>query len=332
MEAPVDATRRRERRSLRRGFLRAREETLASAEETAAPEWRLVLRALAELSGFERGVLYDVPSGEAPRPLLGTRVFVRSSAAWQRYLAARATLDSVDLLNADTGDPGAGDILTPILALRPLDEREARLAIDWGCSYANAFLLVEPLDPSCDLTDAASPARRSLEAAARSLLRDRSPEDEPARPWTRETELGAAASILFGRWLCWPAPDPGAAPERVPLRLAHPSETLREALLARELPARYPQAAFDEALAQLYEHERELFGGTVARVRLPFLTRLGLPVLYEPRRVDYALRTLVNDGQAWVFEHGPDPAFYRGPQRRVPERMTDAEFEQLVVR
>jgi hypothetical protein len=70
----------------------------------------------------------------------------------------------------------------------------------------------------------------------------------------------------------------------------------------------------------------------VARVRIPFLTRLGLPVLFAPERVDYALRHLVNEGRAWVFEDGPDPAYYHGPARPVPECMSAAEFERLIVR
>ena len=48
--------------------------------------------------------------------------------------------------------------------------------------------------------------------------------------------------------------------------------------------------------------------------------------------IDRAVRRLVNEGRASAFDDGPDPAFYRGPQRPLPERMTDAEIERLVMR
>src|SRR5215208_4389693 len=98
------------------------------------PAWRLVLRALAEASGFDRGLFYDLPFAEAPRSLPGTRVFLRGSPAWRRYLALRERYDD--------------GTLTPLLSLRPLDDRERRLAVDWGASYANSFLLAEPLNPA----------------------------------------------------------------------------------------------------------------------------------------------------------------------------------------
>ncbi|MGH2587122.1 MAG: hypothetical protein ACRDJE_19590 [Dehalococcoidia bacterium] len=283
----------------------------------ADPAWQLLLRTLVELGGFERTLFYDVPRAEAPVPQAGTRVFLRGSPAWGRYLSARAL--------ADDGE------LTLLLSLRLLADGERRLAVDWGNSHANAFLLVEPTDPTCDLTDPENALRRSLEAAARTLLRDRGPDSTPALPWTKETPLAATLRRVYGAWIAWPEPYTEASPEPIPLTTADPEGALRRRLLD-EVARRYPQASFDDALAGLYERERELFGGPVARTRLPFLTRLGLPVLYNPRRVDHALRRLVNEGRAWVFEDGPDPAFYHGPQRPVPDRMTDAEFERLLVR
>lgn len=288
-----------------------------AAEAEIQPAWRLVLRALWEMAGFERGVLYDVPAGAAPRPLPGTRIFLRGSTAWRRFLDAREQVDD-----------GA---LTLLLSLRPLPPAEARLVVDWGNSYANAFLLVEPHQPAADLTDPENATRRALAAVAVSLLRDRPPDDDPHTPWTRATALGALARETFGVWSVWTAPGQSGAVERVPLTLTGQGETLHDRLLA-EIAARFPQEAFDDALAGLYEQERELFGGPVARARIPFLTRLGLPVPYDPRRVDYALRRLVNEGRAWLFEPGPDPPFYHGPTHPVPERMTDAEFERLVLR
>lgn len=280
----------------------------------ADPAWQAIRRALATIGGFDRWLVYDLPPGEAPRPLAGSRVFVQATPAWRRYLAARRALDDGDL--------------TPILALRRLGDRERRLVVDWGARYANAFLLVEPLDDDYDLTDPAGGPRRSLDAAARALLGGRFPAAAEQASIEAVPALADALRSAYGLWIAWPEPHGDAPAEPVPLA---GRGTLRDRLLAA-LAARYPQESFDTALTELYERERELFGSAVARVRIPFLTRLGLPVLYEPRRVDYALRRLVNEGRAWVFEDGPDPAFYRGPQRPVAERVTDAEFERLVVR
>jgi hypothetical protein len=279
--------------------------------------WSLVLRALAEMGGFERGVLYDVPREDAPRSLTSTRVFVKGTPGWRRFLAARSQLDD--------------GILTLMLALRTLNDDERRLAVDWGCRFANAFLLVEPNDASCDLTDPANDVRCALETTALMLLNDRHADTNLDQPWTRRTPLGASLRRLFGVWITWPEPFTDTAPDRVPLRLHDTDVTLRH-MLMRTLAERHPQERFDAALADLYERERELFGGPVARTRIPFLTRLGMPVLYDPRSVDRAVRRLVNEGRAWVFEEGPDPTLYRGPQRPLPERMTDAEIERLVMR
>lgn len=281
------------------------------------PSWRLVLRALFEMGGFDRGVLYDLPPEAAPRSMPGSRVFLRGSPAWRRFLMAREQVDD--------------GMLTLLLALRSLPDGERRLVVDWGNSFANAFMLVEPRDPTCDLTDPAHAARRALEDAAGFLLRGHGPDEESARAWTRDTSLGALVRQTFGVWRVWTGTARGATVDCVPLELAKPQDTLRDRLLPA-MAARFPQALFDDALAGLYERERELFGGPVVRARIPFLTRLGLPVPYDPRRVDYALRRMVNEGRAWVFEQGPDPPFYHGPQRPVPERMTDAEFERLVLR
>lgn len=290
----------------------------AASPPAVSPACRLVLRALRELSGFARGVLYDVSRAAAPARLPGTPVFLRGSPAWSAYLRARAQLD--------TGE------LALLLALRPLEEEERLLVVDWGTTYANTFLLVEPRDPACDLSDPANHVRRAVESVARALLRRRDPDEDPATPWTRATPLGAALRAAFGAWVLWPEPPAARArSERVELVLSRPEETLADALLPR-LRARFPQHAFEDALARLLEAEAELFAGRpVGRVRVPFLTRLGLPVLHDPRCANRALRRLVNEGRAWVFEHGPDGVFYHGPARPVPAGMTDAAFERLVV-
>jgi hypothetical protein len=289
-------------------------ETSAGADR---PQWRLVLRALAEMGGFERGVLYDVPRAEAPRVASTSGAYVRSTSAWRRFLRNRARLDDGPL--------------TLMLALRRLDDAERRLAVDWGCRHANSFVLVEPLDQVCDLTDPSNAVRRTLDSIADQLLNRHNADFRLAEPWTRSTALGTAVRSAFGTWIAWREPHSELPPDEIVLRLDHPESTLKGRLL-EQLITRYPQASFDAALEDLYERERELFGGPVARARMPFRTRLGLPVLYDVRRVDDALRRLVNKGEAWLFEDGPDPAVYHGHGHPVPERMTDAEFEQLLVR
>ncbi|HEY7294233.1 MAG TPA: hypothetical protein VH916_04285 [Dehalococcoidia bacterium] len=47
-----------------------------------------------------------------------------------------------------------------MLALRPLAARERVLLVDWGTSYANTFLLIEPRLAGCDLTVPGNPLRR----------------------------------------------------------------------------------------------------------------------------------------------------------------------------
>src|SRR5947209_6790679 len=110
-----------------------------------------------------------------PRPLRPGSIYVHGSPTWHRYLAARRQLD--------TGEN------TFVLALRPLDEAERLLVVDWGASYANAFLLVEPRQDGCDLTLKENAPRRALEQAARALLRQGA--CDPATPGaTRATPLG----------------------------------------------------------------------------------------------------------------------------------------------
>jgi hypothetical protein len=284
---------------------------------TAEAAWSLVLRCLMEIGGFERGLFYDVPREEMPRSLSRTRVFVHGSPGWRRFLASRTHLDD-----------GA---LTLLLSLRSLGDDERRLAVDWGCRFANTFLLVEPNDLSCDLTDPDNDFWRSLVALAQPLVDEDYRGSDADWTWLQQAPLAAELRRLYGVWIAWPEPFSDANVEAVPLRLAGPADTLKRQLLDAAAE-RYPQARFDATLEHLYEREQELFGGTVARIRIPFLTRLGMPVLYDPNLVDRAVRRLVNEGRASVFEDGPDPAFYRGPQRPLPERMTDVEIAQLVMR
>jgi hypothetical protein len=275
----------------------------------------LLMRGLRELAGTTNGVVYDVPRNLRPEPLPGS-LFLRSTAAWRSYLEAREQVD--------TGEPAI------ILALRPLDDEERELAVDWGTTYANMFMLVEPSWADCDLTDPANARARMVQAALdATLLRLPANEADVPEGWTRTTPLGLILRECFGTWVYWDAPLPEGVTRRVRLELAAPTDTLWQRLQG-ELHGRFPQDTFDSTLAYLHFWERELFGGPVPRARSVFRTRLGLPILRDVRCVDRALRRLVNQGAVTVVGAAPDGVLF-GPGHPVPDEMSDEQFAQLVM-
>jgi hypothetical protein len=201
------------------------------------------------------------------------------------------------------------------------------MVVDWGTTYANSFLLVEPNEPSCDLSDSDNPVLREALKMAGEIDRPTDRRDSQRERWTSETELGGLLRDLFGTWVYWRGPLPDGEPECVPLTLRAPSDTLANHLLF-ELNARFPQAAFDAAVADLNAHERELLGGPVPRGRSAFRTRLGLPILHDPQAADRAIRRLVNLGKMRVVSRLPSTQTF-GPGSPVPEDMPDDEFERL---
>jgi len=267
--------------------------------------WAWVLDGLRALAGTPRCVLYAVPLDQAPRPLREGSVYLRGSPAWRRFLAERRRLD--------TGDLGL------VLALRPLGERERLLIVDWGTTYANALLLIEPRRTDCDLTLPTNRVRRALEAAA----------EAPAASGGASA-LGRQLRAVFGLWTYWTGTRGDWEAHRVTLTPRTPADTLA-GLLERHLPVRFPQGAFDHALAVLYLRERELFSGTVARARIPFRSRLGLPILHDPQAVDRALRRLVNEGQAAVSGHAAGASVRYGAGRPVPADLSAEAFERLLL-
>ncbi len=277
-------------------------------------EERILLRALQDLAGAARGVVYDAPRGERPLRLPLTPIFLEGSRSWSRFLRARRALDDGNL--------------TLLLSLRPLPEDERRLVVDWGATHANCFLLVEPRRPDCDLTDARSPLTQEVFDLCR-----RAAADEPSASaaalerWTAPTALGERLRELYGRWVWWEAPPPHGRSREESLILAGPSDTLSIQLLPL-LYDRFPQQSFDVAVAELQASERELFGGAVARAHSVFRTRLGLPILHDPHAVDRAVRQLVNLGRMSVTSGGSEAVLY-GPGRPVPEDMPDEEFARL---
>lgn len=264
--------------------------------------------ALRLLAGTPRAVIYDLPRELAPHPAPASPVSVLGCHHWQRFLKERRRYDD--------GEPAL------IVALRPLDPRERRLVVDWGTAHANAFLLVEPRDPTCDLTDFTGAWRCWAEAEAASF---------PLRAFP---EAGTTAARLlqrlqrsYGLWARWD----GEAVQMEDLDLtAGGAVTLWEAL-TRRLHERFPPEAFLAALGRLRAQEPELFRGrALGRAVMPFRTRLGLPVPYAPHLVLEAARQFVNSGQAWAFAPGPDGRSFSGPSRRIPEDLDGEALASLV--
>jgi hypothetical protein len=252
--------------------------------------------ALKKLAGYERVVLYRVPANEPPS--IVSAVCTRGPAEWWDFVKERRAFDDGEF--------------TIVISLRALSESEAHLVLDWGSRFGNTFLLVEPLDSTFDLTQ---PDRlQRFVAQARP--------DDPS-------SFVDLLSRFYGRWLYWPAPPEFQSPMTVQLDLVN--VTLKEAL-QREMEQRFPPPTFDSALRDLVVKEEELFTSLtpVSRVVIPFFSRLGLPVPYDPRLITRAFRQVVNDGLAWVREPVQDGNFFRGPKRPVPPSLTDEEFEALV--
>lgn len=289
--------------------------TETSATGFSSEEERILLQGLQDLAGAARGVVYDVPIRDRPLRLPLSPVYLEGSSSWRRFLRARRALD--------TGH------LTLLLSLRRLPEDERRLVVDWGTAHANAFLLVEPAEPGCDLTDPGSPlAREVFELCRQAADFEASGANEGER-WTAHTPLGQCLRELYGQWVWWEAPLPHGRTREEPLRLAGAADSLSMHLLPL-LYERFPQQSFDVALAELQSTERELFGGDVASARSVFRTRLGLPILHDSRAVDRAVRQLVNLGRMSVTSGGPNALVF-GPDHPVPDDLPDEEFERFEI-
>ncbi len=287
----------------------------AEARDPSAEEERILLRALQDLAGAARGVIYDVSRADRPLRLPLSPVYLEGSSSWRRFLRTRRALDDGHL--------------TLLLSLRQLPEDERRLVVDWGTAHANSFLLVEPGEPGCDLTDLRTPLAHEVRDLCRQAATVEPPDGGLHEPWTSRTPLGERLRELYGRWVWWDEPLPAGWSREEPLRLAGPSDTLSVHLLPL-LYERFPQESFDVALAELQSTERELFGGEVATARSVFRTRLGLPVLHDARAADRAVRQLVNLGRMSVTTGGAEAIVF-GPGSPVPEDMPDEEFERLLM-
>ncbi len=259
-------------------------------------------RGLVAIAGQPRILVYDLAPEEAPSRLPRSAIALHGSERWQDYLARRRTLDDGDL--------------SLVITLRRLGMAERLLAVDWGTAHANTFLLIEPIDPAIDLSRSGEePARTLIEAATRA----------------NRHSLEASLRSIYGSWVYWPAaPAHEHDFRRADLPLAGTGSTIFE-LLKRELQRVFPPSAFHERLKRLFQSESELFvGHTVERARSPFLTRLGLPAVYEPSLVTGAVRRLVNEGQLSAFPEQGE-GYFQGPALPVPDEVPNELFERMLL-
>lgn len=256
-----------------------------------------LVAALGELVGTPRALLYGLTEAEAPHRASPSTPFVRGSEAWWDFVALRRTLDDAQGLNL-------------IVSLRGLPSEERLLAVNWGTKFANSFLIIEPADPWLDLTtDAgiADYARQSGRRTAADLVRS-----------------------AYADWNYWVRDETGELEGRSATLSLEPHATIWQ-VMEQRLPQAFPEATFLSSLTLLTLRESELFTGgkPVHRAVAPFLTRLGLPVLYDPRHVIQGVRQLVNAGLAWV--HDPDDNWrrYRGPAEPLPAEISDEHLSRM---
>ncbi len=248
--------------------------------------------ALRRLAGTERALIYDVAEDDAPRRSAPTTPFVRGSKDWWSFIERRRALDD-------------GADLNLLVSLRGLSVEERLIAVNWGCAFANSFLVVEPSDPWLDLTTPAGIAdfaSKNGSTAADGLVRN-----------------------AYAQWIYWIRDESGELESRdAVLDLTNPSATLWGTIWER-LPGTFPAAAFLSSLTLLNMREAELFTGghEVARSIMPFLTRLGLPILYDARHVMQGVRQLVNAGLAFVQDPEDNDRVYQGPHDPLPADIPD---------
>jgi hypothetical protein len=254
--------------------------------------------ALRRLAGTDRVLLYDVSEADAPERAAATTPFVRGSKAWWRFVERRRTLDN-------------GQDLNLLVSLRGLRTEERLLAVNWGTAFANSFLVVEPSDPWLDLTT-----------------------PEGIRDFESRSGASNADAIVraaYAEWIYWVRDENGELDSRNATLNLDPDATLWQTLWDR-LPRTFPEAAFLSSLTLLTLREAELFTGgrEVYRAITPFLTRLGLPILYDARHVLQGVRQLVNAGLAGVQDPDDESKIYRGPHEPLPEDVPDERLALMI--
>lgn len=171
-------------------------------------------------------------------------------------------------------------------------------------AFANAFLLIEPADPWLDLS---TPEGIDSFAKQRGV-----------------TSADALVRAAYADWVYWTR-DPSGDLESHAATLALDHDATLWTTVWQRLPHTFPAADFLSQLTLLTLREAELFTGgrEVARAVIPFLTRLGLPILYDARHVIQGVRQLVNAGLASVQDPEDDWRVYRGPADPIPSDLPD---------
>jgi hypothetical protein len=258
-----------------------------------------IAAAVRRLAGTERLLIYDVSLAEAPERPSATSPYVNGSETWWRFVDRRRVLDD-------------GADLSLLVSLRSLSAAERMLVVSWGTAYANAFLLVEPADPMLDLTTEAGIAACTAASAG--------------------TDADACVRSAYAEWVYWRTPPEGERECVVAsLDVSDPSATLWSAIWDR-LPSVFPPATFLSFLTLLNLRETELFTGgrPVARAVVPFLTRLGLPIVWDAWLVIGGVRKLVDAGLAWVQDPQDHMRVYRGPIDTLPPSVSDERLAMML--
>ncbi len=256
-----------------------------------------LVAALRELVGTPRALLYGVSEADAPHRSSPSSPFVRGSDAWWRYIEQRRALDDAEGLNL-------------IVSLRGLRVEERLLAVNWGTKFANSFLIIEPADPWLDLTT-----------------------DDGIEEYAQQSGAKNAKDLVraaYADWNYWIRDERGELDSRSATLSLDPQATLWQ-MMEQRLPEAFPEATFLSSLTLLTLKESELFTGgkPVGRACAPFLTRLGLPVLYDARHVIHGVRELVNAGLAWVQDPEDNWRHYRGPQAPIPADISDERLSRM---
>ena len=259
-----------------------------------------LVAAIKQLAGTDRVLIYDVPEAEAPERANPASPFIRGSSTWWDFVRRRRSLDD-------------GENLTLLVSLRGLRADERMLIVNWGTFYANTFLLIEPADPWLDLTTDAG-----LEE-----LRKAHPDEKTALGFVR---------AAYAEWVYWSTTAEGDTESRMAtLDLGDPGSHLWDTMWDR-LPKTFTPAAYLSSLTLLNLRESELFTGgrEVRRALMPFLTRLGLPILYDAHHTIRGVRELVNAGLAFVQDPQDNWRVYRGPSAPLPAEVSDDRLATMV--
>ena len=250
-----------------------------------------VAAALGRLAGTPRSLIYDVSEAEGPTREQPQTPFVSGSDAWWTFVDRRRVLDD-------------GRDLTILISMRGLSLDERLLVVNWGTAFANAFLVIEPADPWLDLTTQSGIDQFGAQSGA--------------------NDAEALVRRAYAEWIYWIRDETGELESRRATLSLEPDATLF-ATLCQLLPQTFPAAAFLSSLTLLHLKEAELFTGgrEVARAIMPFLTRLGLPIVWDPRHVIQGVRQLIDAGLAWAQDPEDNWRLYRGPDEPIPSEISD---------